>query len=500
MSFQHRTYLKRLLAAVVIAPLLAACSSQPAVSEQGESPPAVSNTNEIEDPIRKMRDDISSEIGQFMEIQGIPSVTILAFTGDQILWEESFGYANVGAKVPAGPNTVYNTGSTFKIVIASAIMQLVERGLIELDAPVNDYLTYPIAEFGEASERLTLRHMLAHHAGLPASRPVPDWDIWSRTSPPTIEQQMSNVEAIAAPGTEYDYCNICFLFYADIIENIAGRPLDVYLRNEILVPIGSEYTEPLYPDASMMEQIALPYDQMGGEPVPMPLKFLETWMAGDAYLRPRDLVSFLKTFLNEGKTGDITLLSASSIDMMFQPQFESSVSLGFMSEIDDGKRLLWWDGGIYGGSTVYHLEPETNIGVYIASNSHATTDELHKIASRTRDLLRGDAPHALNFKAPDDLAPLTLSRGELKRFTGEYQLKGANVSVRVDILNDHLALINPANRRYDLVLTSQADGRLVGPGERVTFRLDDSAQPIALSIGENENAIFVKTEKADEAK
>ncbi|MDJ0761243.1 MAG: serine hydrolase domain-containing protein [Woeseiaceae bacterium] len=451
--------------------------------------------------MKAIEDDISDRIRSFMDNRGIASVTIIAFTDTGVLWQQSFGYANVGARVKASRETVYNTGSTFKIVVVTAVMQLVEAGRLHLDLPVNRYLTHPIDDFAEQGAPLTLRHMLSHHAGLAASRPVPDWDVWSRVSPPSLEDQISGLTAVALPGREYDYCNICFPLYAKVIENVTDMSLERYLRENILLPIGAKYTEPLYPDARMVENMALPYEQIGNKPFPMPQKFLESWMSGDTYQRPIDLVRFLQIFLNRGQTNGARLLSAETVATMFVAQFDSNVSLGFISEVQDGRNVLWWDGGIYGSSAVYHLEPAAGIGVYIASNSNATTDELHALARRTRDLLCDAAsPSKAVFPAFNEPLQIVVPRRELSRFVGMYTLDKAEVSLRVDILNSHLALTNPAGKRFDLVLTSSREGVLIGPREVVRFETNDAGEAIGLYIGREGETYFYKADHPRESR
>ena len=442
----------------------------------------------------RLQSGLVPEIEGLMEARGLASITVIAFDRDGEIWSGSFGYANIAQGVEASRETVYNTGSTFKIFVVTAIMQLVDSGALELDAPVNTYLSAPLKTF-EPGPPLTLRHMLSHRAGLAASRPVPDWDIWSRKAPPSIEEQLAAITAVEPPGLRYDYCNSCFPLYANIIETVSGESLERYIRDHILLPVGSKYTEPLYPDAQMVQFMALPYEQVGRTPIPMPQKFLESWMSGDTYLRPADMAAFLGIFLNGGKAGDHSILSADTVAAMELPQYDGDISLGFVSEIQDGRRVLWWDGGVYGGSTVYHLEPEAGIGIYIASNSNQTTDELHALARRARDILRGQTQtKPIEFQQAENIAPVWLERPELERYTGTYEIEGTPAPIHVDILNNHLALTNPAGRRFNLILTSPDSGILIGPREKIRFDLGGSGTPGRLTIGGDEGTTAIRTQ------
>ena len=97
--------------------------------------------------------------------QGIASISIASVRGDEIVWAAAFGHANVRMQVPATPETIYVTGSTFKAVTATAILQLAERGLVKLDDPINDHLGEHAVEDLE-EKPITLRHLLSHTSGL----------------------------------------------------------------------------------------------------------------------------------------------------------------------------------------------------------------------------------------------------------------------------------------------------------------------------------------------
>lgn len=416
------------------------------------------------------RADVAPQIERLMEEQAMPSITIVLFDRNDVLWAESFGYSNLATRTPATLDTVYNTGSTFKFVVVSAVMQLVEQGRISLDAPVNEYLTHKIDDFAEEGQPLTLRAMLAHRAGLPASRPVPETDVWSRTLPPADDVLLSGLAAVEQPGVRYDYCNICFPVYAEVVRNVTGQSLEDYLREHILIPAGTRYTEPFYPDAAAVAAMAVPYGSVGDQPWPIGHKFLQAPYSGDAYMRPLDMVRLLQPFLNEGSLGNGKLLEPETVRSMIMPQYDSDFSLGFLSQLENGVRVLSWDGGIYGGSTVYQIEPESGIGVYIASNSNETTDVLRRLARRARELARmGTSSTEIAFPAQSGPGPAWLSDQQLSALAGSYRIEGDGPAVTIRRMGSQLSLTNPAGKRLELVMTGPDQGVLVASNEEVTF-------------------------------
>ncbi len=479
--------LSTLLALTVGVPAHAQDSSQPAASASASASvdhARAENRLMLDAQATAVRNDMAPQIEQLLDDQAIPSATIILFDSNEILWAESFGFSNLASGNPATLDTVYNTGSTFKFVVVTAIMQLVERGELSLDAPVNQYLTTPIDDFSESGQPLTLRAMLAHRAGLPPSRPVPETDVWSRTLPPSDDVLLANLNAVEPPGERYDYCNICFPVYADIVQNVTGQSIEDYLRDEILVPAGVRYTEPFYPDARAVEAMAVPYGRVGRSPWPIAQKFLQAPYSGDAYMRPLDMVSLLQPFLSGGAFPAARLLREETVQAMMPPVFaDGQISLGFLSQLEDSIRVLSWDGGIYGGSTVYQIEPNSGIGVYIASNSNGTTDILHQLARRTRELMRtGNSETDIARFPIDDHGPAMLSPNLLNGHAGTYMIDGSDLALIVRRLGNQLSLTNPAGKRLELVMTGEREGVLVSTGESVSFETSEEGTSRSLIV------------------
>ena len=454
---------------------------------QAEPVSAASARNDLSviDPrAEAVRSDLAPKIEALIADQAMPSITIVLFGPEEVLWAESFGYANLETRTPATLDTVYNTGSTFKFVVVSAIMQLAEQGRLSLDTPVNDYLTQKIDDFAEEGQPLTLRAMLAHRSGLPASRPVPETDIWSRSLPASDAELLAGLKAVEKPGTRYDYCNICFPVYAEVIRTVTGHSLEDYLRENILLPAGVRYTEPYYPSAAASAAMAFPYSHVGRQPWPIGYKFLQAPYSGDAYMRPLDMVRLLQPFLAGGAAGDFRVLKPDTVQAMLLPVYpDDNFSLGFFSEDERGTRVLSWDGGIYGGSTVYQLEPGNGIGVYIASNSDQTTDLLHKLARRTRELFR--AGKSDTEIAPDPLAgsdPVRLSVSARAALAGKYAIAEGGPLIAIRPMGEQLSLTNPAGKRLELVMTSPDRGILVASGETITFARDGAGAVRSLRL------------------
>ncbi|HET6564188.1 MAG TPA: serine hydrolase domain-containing protein, partial [Xanthomonadales bacterium] len=123
-------------------------------------------------------------IERSMEERGVASTSVALVKDDKIVWKAAFGYSNLRTKTLATPDTIYSTGSTFKSVTATAIMQLQEQGKLSLDDSINRYLGESRVQDRLQSEvAVNFHHLLSGWSGLlPGASVKP---IWGRELPPT---------------------------------------------------------------------------------------------------------------------------------------------------------------------------------------------------------------------------------------------------------------------------------------------------------------------------
>jgi CubicO group peptidase (beta-lactamase class C family) len=147
---------------------------------------------------------------------------------------------------------VFRIGSLTKTITAVAVMQLSEQGLVDLDAPANEYLrTFRLVPARE-SVQPTLRHLLTHTAGVGYWRRLSDLrqpgagsgDRARRSgAPPLAEYYRQGLPVEIEPGTRWAYSNHGFATLGQIVEDVTGQPLDRYLRERIFEPLGMEHTD-----------------------------------------------------------------------------------------------------------------------------------------------------------------------------------------------------------------------------------------------------------------
>ena len=310
-----------------------------------------------------------------MDTSGIPAMSIALVRERQVVWTWAAGYANVAEHVPATPETYFSTGSTFKFVTAVGVMQLVERGLVSLDTPVNTVVGPELAVSG--ADDVTLRHLLTHYSGLRG--PMDRVPTWSRDDVMSPVEVLSKMERVEAPGLKYRYCNACYGVLGYVIEKVSGETYDQYIVQRILRPLGIEVETATVPGPGVVERMALPYDVKDGTPSPVAQVRFSGPAAGDVFLRPSDMARFLAAMLNGGDYHGVRLLDSPSVTEMETAPFGDR-GLGIAVNEFSGHRILIHNGSIPGSKAVMIGDPRTGDGVYIMSNANQSERPINLLA------------------------------------------------------------------------------------------------------------------------
>jgi D-alanyl-D-alanine-carboxypeptidase/D-alanyl-D-alanine-endopeptidase len=385
---------------------------------------SISQVNQSENnfDLEQSKKILTKEINKIIKETGIPSVSLSLIRGDTIIWSEAFGYANVKKKVPATNSTIYSTGSNFKFVTATAIMQLAEAGKLDIDDPINNYLgESTIDDLSSDGTPVTFRHLLSHHSGL--TGPIEIIPVWERKLPKTLEKIASEISTEEPPGINFKYCNHCYGLAGLAIEKISGQSFQEYIVQHILEPLQIESKGPVIPTPSMVEELALPYALENNQSVPEYQSRFDVFPAGDIYLTAREMANFLIAQLNEGSFNGQSILNKSSISEMQKPQFESKYGLGTGVIIIDNKKFLQHTGGVPGFSTFFKAEPASKTGVYIASNAGGVQSILGEIGNLSLKLINGETNiDPLQSFAKKEFKEIQLTEELQKKYIGKYQL------------------------------------------------------------------------------
>ena len=417
---------------------------------------------------------LEAEIEKILHETGIPAVSVALVREGEVVWADAFGYSNVGARVPATAETHFSTGSTFKFVTATAVMQLVEKGELDLDTPVNEIVGTELAI--EGADDVTVRHLLSHHSGLQG--PVGTVPLWSRIAPRSPTELLSQTRRIGEPGTEYRYCNECFAIAGHIIEELSGRTYDEYVAEYILQPIGVDVRLASVPSPELVERLALPYNLETNRPVPIAQVRYDVFAAGDIYLRAVDMARFLAAQINGGVyKGNRILTEASTVEMR-RRQFEGqNYGLGTGMGEFGGHDIVSHSGAIPGFNSISIGEPTSGQGVYIMSNSSQSAKAIGPLARFAMQLMWGEDPEPLSSFATVEREAVEVSTDLFDLYVGEYELTPEFV-ITVTREGDRFFLQATDQPRFEIFAESETDFFLTVVEAVVTFGRDEDDGPV----------------------
>lgn len=347
------------------------------------------------------RDDLDGFVASEMAKAGIPGLALASAQRGVVRLARGYGFADLARRRPATAQTMFHIASITKTITATAVVQLVERGLVGLDEPVAPRLGFPLANPHHPQAPITLRHLLTHTSGISDARYYEiDFRERGRDSAQPLEAFLREYLvpggrtfsaegsfAAAAPGEAWDYSNVGYALLGYLAGRIGGQDMRLQSRERIFAPLGMHHTS--WSLAGVPEALrATPYDLIDGKPAPVEPVGFPDWPAGMIRSSAADLIRFVGASANRGGR----VLSPSRQAQMLEmtrpaglPGWLTGQGLGWQaSKLAGGARPNHW-GGDPGVFTVAYLDPETRSAAVVLTNltvSAAGKDAVQAIAAR----------------------------------------------------------------------------------------------------------------------
>jgi CubicO group peptidase (beta-lactamase class C family) len=425
--------------------------------------------------LEKTKTVLSGLIQKTLAENGVPSMSIALVRGDSIVWTAAFGYTNMRTRTPATTETLYSTGSSFKSVTATAVMQLVEQGKIKLDDPINRYLGESQVH-DQPDKPVTFTHLLSHWSGL--KNGAETQPIWGRKLPKTLEAMTSSLSSVRPPETKWEYNNFGYGTAGLLVQKISGQEYEAYMLEHVLKPLGVTTPHPVYPSPEMVERMALPYKAGGsfGKPAPEVQVHFDVYPAGDIYLTAEDMARYLAAQLNGGVFQGHRILSEESVREMHTPRFGGDYGFGFwiVKDSSSGHTLIH-HGGAIGGQRAFLIgDLDSRVGVYYMTNSDylpdATPPAQSEIVYAALKLLRGE-----NYVPRPTKKGIAVDEKVLDSYVGTYDL--APVAFIVTRVGRALAF-QQSNQTAVNELIAETPTRFVLRGSTITITFEGDAGKI----------------------
>jgi CubicO group peptidase (beta-lactamase class C family) len=413
------------------------------------------------------------------------------------------GLADIPSRTPVTDDTVFRIGSITKTFTAIAVLQLVEQGLVDLDAPAGDYLhAYSLIPAKPGHRPPTVRQLLTHTAGLPqlvyparAFQPVLGETVpYGQPVPALAEFYRGRLHLIAEPGTRLTYSNHGFATLGQIIEDVTGRSLGGYFRDHIFGPLGMTDTD-LARSGGIRARLATGYVLRAGGPRPVRDRDLVTVGAGAIYSTTADMARYVAALLAGGSGEHGQILKPETLTDMFAPHYQPDprlpgVGLAFFRRDLGGHLVAGHDGLVPGFTSQLSLAPNDGVGVVAFTNGARSAmawlgPEVSAILGRILGVpdpvIRADVPHFPEIWT--DVCGWYSFRGS-RRDAQKWFIAGAEVLVRRGQLTLRPFTPLPALARG---LPLHPDD----PGDPYAFRIDLSS----LGIGTS-RVVFTRSPRA----
>jgi len=280
----------------------------------------------------------------------IPGAVVVVGRGDDVLFQRAYGSRRlIPSQAPMTLDTIFDIASLTKPVGTTiAVMSLVERGLISLDAPLGRYLKeYQDKQF----EEITIRRLLTHSAGLGGYPP----NATVASGMPAAVRAIAKLPLEYPPGSGFQYSDTGFILLGEVVRRVSGTPLDRYLDRLLFRPLGLTDTT-FQPRAGTLSRVAPTEFANGhmlrGDPHD-PRARLLGGVAGHAgiFSTAADLAKICRMLLNGGALDGQRILEAATVRSMWEMQPEVR-----------GARTLGWDSASSYSRTIAPFFPEGSVG------------------------------------------------------------------------------------------------------------------------------------------
>ncbi len=327
--------------------------------------------------------DLQAKVAKVLDRWPSAGLAVGVVRDGSLEWFLGHGVADIASKEPITQDTVFRIGSITKTFTAIAVLQLWERGLVDLDAPANDYLrAFKLIPAKTSFRPATVRHLLTHTAGVGYWRRLSDLlqpGVGSGNragrsgAPPLASYYRRGLPVEVEPGTKWVYSNHGFAALGMIVEDVSGQPLDHYLREHIFAPLGMEHTD-LVRSERVRPRLAIGYVLRSRGLKPVADREVPTPGGGAVYSTTADMARYVAALLHGGTGEHGSVLKPDTLASMFQPHFRPDprvpgMGLGFEPGEEGGHRTVGKAGIVSGFLSAMVLALDAGIGVVVFSNT-----------------------------------------------------------------------------------------------------------------------------------
>ena len=332
--------------------------------------------------------DFAQKITEFVEgrmmADGLPGAAVAVVRGDAVVFAEGFGFRDVEKQLPVTPETLFHIGSTNKSMTAMMMATLVDQGLFDWDTPVVEIDPDFALSSAEATEAVTIRHLLSMQSGIPDDA-EDDFDV-DDAAGEDLFAYVKTVPLLGMPGEQFSYSNISASLAGYLgVMAAGGRYPDLYtgyarlLRRQVFDPIGMSAavvhvsdaeTNPNYGKSYVIKAgnaVAAEREDFDGDPLAP---------SGTVKANVMDMAAYVSTQLHRGQAPNGTrVVSEENLRETWKPDLEN-YAMGWEISEHEGHEVIWHDGAYDNYVSVIGFVPDLNMGFVILANSEEAGEGL----------------------------------------------------------------------------------------------------------------------------
>ena len=309
----------------------------------------------------------------------VPGLAMGIVKDGKVIFAQGFGYRDLEQKLPVTTKTLFAIGSCTKAFTTMAIGMLVDKGKVEWDKPVRDYLPAFTLKDEYITANMTVRDLVTHRSGLPRHDAL--W-YGSPLTRKEIFDRLRYLEFSAGFREKYQYNNLMFMTAGYLVGQVTGSRWEDFTEKWIFEPLGMTHSNFSVEDSRKSADFAQPYAIEDEKVKKIPFRNIdEVGPAGSINSCIDDMLKWIQFHLDEGKVGETELVSESEMKNMHTPymhipsQMESNershanYGLGWSISMYRGHKWVQHGGGIDGFVTSTSFLPFDEIGIFVVNNA-----------------------------------------------------------------------------------------------------------------------------------
>jgi CubicO group peptidase (beta-lactamase class C family) len=307
-------------------------------------------------------------MSEIIQQGGVPGMSAAVGVNGELVWTEGFGFADLEQRVPATEATLFRIGSVSKSLTAAAVGLLVEQGLLDLDAPVQQY----VPSFPEKRWPITTRQLAGHLSGI---RHYNGNEMYGDKHYDNVLDGLEifeNDTLLFEPGTRYSYSSYAWNLLSAVVESAAGKPFLQYMQERVFDVIGMQETSADHNDSIIPHRTRFYERARSGIVLNAPyVDNSYKWAGGGFIGTTADLVRFGMAHIDGG------VLTPATLEVLWTSQHLNDGSatgygIGWRVGTDHyGRRVVSHAGGSIGGTAFLLLFPDDGVVVSTLANSSA---------------------------------------------------------------------------------------------------------------------------------